>query len=188
MKTLIPLVIVAFLVALTPRPLAAQEANEFYQAALDLYQDGDVLLALQEVNYALRVEPDHLQAKALRRNIMARHGSVLEMLAQKKRLESTILPSVDLQDVSFNTALEYLREQTKKATNGKFVPNFVVRGDRDLNEVRVSLQLSAIPLSDTLRYLCDKAGMRYRPDKHAILIEPIPTANSSSEAAGNAGS
>ncbi len=153
--------------------LVAQESNEFYEAAVQLYEAGEITSALEQVEYALKVEPRHAGAQALRRSILVRHGGMGELIAQQRRIESILIPEVKFHAVSFTTALAYLREQTKIATTGQYEPNFVVRSDQDLDSVKVNLELRNVPLSDALRYLCELAGVRYRLDRHAILIENV---------------
>jgi len=164
------------LLCLTAAPqAAASEANEFYSAALKLYGQGEVLSALEELNYALEIEPGHTRAKALRRSIMARHGNLLEVRVQQKRLEELILPEVRLKNATFTTAIAYLRDQAMQASGGSYAPNFVLQAGPEYAQRKVTLEVTSIPLSDALRYLCDMAGLRYRPDKHAIIISPPPS-------------
>jgi len=158
-----------------PPQATASEANEFYTAAMKLYGQGEVLAALEELNYALEIEPGHTRAQALRRSIMARHGNLLGIMVQKRKLEGLVLPEVRLKNATFSTAIAYLRDQAIKASGGSYSPNFVLQAGPEYAQRKVTLEVTSIPLSDALRYLCDMAGLRYRPDKHAIIISPPPS-------------
>ena len=95
-------------------------------------------------------------------------------IAQK--LETIIVPKVELNGVSLETAIEYLNIRSADlegapgtATQNRI--NFILKDpDGSLSKKKVTLQLTKVPLKVVLSYITRGAGATYRVDSNAIII------------------
>ena len=105
--------------------------------------------------------------------------------ANKRKLEGIIVPMVDMQDVSFETALRMIRvwareldtfelDDTKKGLI--FVTRF---GDElagfapKIRKERITIKLTNVPLSTVLDYVTQNTGTYWRSEQYAVVIRPL---------------
>jgi len=171
-------ILIVFTLGMLTFPLHAQvSAGEtFYLDATKLYEKAKYAEALQQLNYALEAEPGNVRAKALQRTILRQHSSSLNSAAEEAKMSQYLLPEVKVTDASVTTVLEYLRAAAMQASGGEFKPNFVVRGSGAALDKRITIDLQGVPFMEALRYICQMAGLEFRVERHAIVIEPIAPA------------
>ena len=163
----------------------AQSNQQLFNEAQRAYLSGDIGAAKQKFITVLQQDPTNIAAKNYLRMIVTQEksdgGSQLE-----SQLKAIVLPKVELREATFGVALDYLKQQAAKQTQGKVTVSFVVQLPTEFTDTqRVTLNLSAIPFTEALRYLCDLAGVEYRVDKYAVTIRkksaetPVPQSSPS---------
>jgi len=88
------------------------------------------------------------------------------------KLERLVLEEVDLVDASLQEALEFLTLKARELdgqTGGGGV-NFVLNPGVELEDQRLNVRLSGVPLGEVLRYMIQPLGLRYRIDSFAVTI------------------
>jgi hypothetical protein len=99
-------------------------------------------------------------------------------LTLKQRIAGTVIPAVHMDQAEPQQVIEWLRAETKKCTPDKTEINFVWQVPATTKLRTVTLNLVKVPLSDVLNYVTQAAGLRYRVERHAVVIhlpEPPPT-------------
>lgn len=95
------------------------------------------------------------------------------------KLRNIIIPRIDFEDTSIEEAIDFLRLRAAELDSTELDPNkkgmnIVVRGGGDLGSIRLDqLQLKNVPMNVALKYICDKAKLRYRVDDFAVTLVPI---------------
>ena len=104
------------------------------------------------------------------------------------KLDKIILPQVDLEQVSIQEALDYLRAKSVELDTLELDPvrkgvniAFTLRGgpdeeiERKILAQRFNLRLRNVPLSQVLRYINDQTHTVYSTDDFSVLIRPAGT-------------
>jgi hypothetical protein len=94
-------------------------------------------------------------------------------LSLRERLMLTIFPEIHMNEVAPQQVIEWLRVESKKYTPDKTQINFVWRVPADVKVRPVTLNLNKVPLDDVLIYVTQAAGLRYRVERHAVVIHPL---------------
>jgi hypothetical protein len=137
------------------------------------YLRGDTQAAKEKFQTILARDSGNQSAQNYLRMIEALERSEGPGGQLAKQLESLILPKVEFRDATFGSALEYLKQQADKQSQGKTKVNFVVSLPPDFVETRrVSLNLSNVPFTEALRYLGDLAEVKFSVEKYAVLVKP----------------
>lgn len=140
--------------------------------------------ALREVSemWELKVPPADLMAP-----IASSESTLFNTDAQDIRgskLKQIIIPSVELEDVSFSEAIRTIRVWARELDTIELDPakkgvNFVSRlGDDDsgfkkkVESSRVNLNLKNVPLSVVLDYITQQTGTYWRQEQFAVVIRP----------------
>ncbi len=89
------------------------------------------------------------------------------------KLESMVLPKLDLRDASLEETIGFLRVRLRELDPGKQGVNFVITSAamEAAREKTITLQLSNVPLSEVLRHVADLAGLQVRTDQHAVVLD-----------------
>lgn len=104
------------------------------------------------------------------------------------KLDKIILPQIDLEQVSIDEALDYLRAKSVELDTLELDPSrkgvniaFTLRGGAD-EEIekkvlaqRFNLRLRNVPLSQVLRYINDQTHTVYSTDDFSVVIRPVGT-------------
>lgn len=159
-----------FFAAATP-PASGEDLNAVYQQGRAAFYKGDFETATALLSKVAAANPRHTDTN----NMLAymRANFKAKDLSLQKQYEALILPKVELGDVTLNEALEGLRQLAKNASNGKVVPNIIVRGGEELAQRKVSLTLANVPLSEALNYVTQLTNTRATYDKHAVTISAL---------------
>jgi len=160
----------------------AQSSQQLFNEAQRAYISGDVDGARQKFKTVIELDPANSSAQNYLRMINAqdkKDGS--EQL--EKQLKSLILAKVEFKDATFGSALEYLKQQAVKQSDGKIKVSFVVQLPADFADTqKVTLNLSNIPFIEALHYLCQLADVDYKVEKYAVIVKkkaevPAPEAS-----------
>lgn len=160
----------AFFLAAIPMPASGEDLNAVYQQGRAAFYQGDFAKANLLLSRVAAANPRHQETNNMLAYIRANHKA--QDLSLQKQYESLILPKVEFGDVTLSEALEGLRALAKNASNGKVVPNIIVRGE-ELAQRKVSLTLANIPLSEALNYVTQLTNTRASYDKHAVTISAL---------------
>ena len=110
-------------------------------------------------------------------------GENVQMIRGNK-LKQIIIPSVELEDISFQEAIRTVRVWARELDTTELDPekkgmNFVTRlGDeasgfkKKIEGSRVNLKLKNVPLSVVLDYITQQTGTYWRQEQFAVVIRP----------------
>jgi beta-lactamase regulating signal transducer with metallopeptidase domain len=89
------------------------------------------------------------------------------------KLESIVLPKLDLRDASLEETIGFLRVRLRELDPDKQGVNFVITSAamEAAREKKITLQLSNVPFSEVLRYVAELSGLQVRTDQHAVVLE-----------------
>lgn len=92
-----------------------------------------------------------------------------------KKLETIVLPQVQLADVPFPEAVEYLRQKAVTLDPEKKGFNVVLQVPKENPGLQstVTLSLSNVPVGVALDYATRMANLRYKVDSFAVVILPL---------------
>ena len=90
----------------------------------------------------------------------------------QKKLKSIVLKQVEFKDTDLNAVVRYLSQESRRLdySGGKGV-NFIVRGNAS-KQKRINLELSNVPLSAVVHYVCLLGGLDYKIERNAVIIGP----------------
>lgn len=161
------------MIVFQPLGSAADDLNTLFQLGKAAYYRGDFEQAQLLLNQVAAKQPNHFETKALLAQIrtqMKPEGSL------RKSYQSVTLQKIEFTDVSLEEAVEGLRALSKAATEGKVVPNIIIK-DSSLSAKKLSLNLRNLPLTDAIQYLADLSGAKTVYDKHAVIFTTASTAS-----------
>jgi general secretion pathway protein D len=102
-----------------------------------------------------------------------------------EQLRTIIFPSVDLEGVGIEEAVDFIRQQSRQLDTTTTNPlekgfNIVMnlgRADSEIGqkvrEIRFDLKLKNVPVETILKYICDQTRTQYNVDEFAINIRPL---------------
>ncbi len=152
---------------LVTAPAHSEDLNAVYQQGRAAFYQGDFAKAQQLLTRVAAANPKHPDTVRMLAYIQANHRKVDTTL--KDQYATVILPKVEMADVTLAEAIEGLRALTKNASNGKVVPNVIVKGE-ELGQRKLSLSLANIPLSEALSYVTQLTSSKATYDKHAVIL------------------
>ncbi len=102
-----------------------------------------------------------------------------------EQLRAIVFPSVDLEGVGIEEAVEFIRQQSRQLDTTTADPvakgfNIVLnlgRQDSEIGQkvraIRFDLRLKNVPVETILQYICDQTRTQYSIDEFAINIRPL---------------
>ena len=102
-------------------------------------------------------------------------------------LRTIMIPSIDLEQVSIEEAIDYLRSRSIELDTTTTDPalkgvNFVLNLGNDptgpgqqVRAIRFDLKVNNVPLEKALAYVCDQTRTQYTVDDFAVTIRPVGT-------------
>jgi len=159
-----------FMTAAVPSAVAGEDLNAVYQQGRAAFYKGDFDTATALLSKVAAANPRHADTNNMLAYMRANYKP--KDLTLQKQYESVILPKVDFGDVTLTEALEGLKALAKTASNGKVVPNVIIRGE-EVAQRKLSLNLSNIPLSEALNYLGQLTSTKITYDKYAVILSSL---------------
>lgn len=154
------------------REQKAQLVHRYYRQAEIAWEKGDVELAKQSLNSALKLDPSHAQSYALALQIKGSSAKITSD-GRKRMFSTTILPVVDFRNLPLNRALDILTKLIEKHGDGKFHPNFILQDPKkQLRDKEITLNLKNVPASVVFEYLLKTAHAGASYEEHATVIRP----------------
>ncbi len=145
--------------ALFAEPVATQDAVKAYQA-------GDWMDAKTQFDQILASDPKNQIAKNYLKLI---NEKVARQIAAQRKLESIVIPRLDLKDASAREAFEYLIQIINKSAPEGYRANLVWVVPADYAQ-RVTLSLEGVPATAALKYTAETAGLRASIEEFAIRV------------------
>ena len=151
----------------TARSSAADDINTLFQQGKTAYYDGNFTLVKTLLSQVHALSPNHLQTNAMLAQIAAQTKNGEGDL--RKLYSTVIIPKLTVNDATLQESLEALAMLSKKASDGKVEPNFVVRTPA-LNKSPITVNLNNVPLTEAVRYLAELSKAKITWDKHAVMF------------------
>lgn len=150
----------------------AEKVQVLYKQGVVALQEGDSTLARQSFLAALRIDPGHVNSRIQLDRLKGRGGE-MAALKREHQLKSYVIPKVDYDEITMPEALQALSTVVEQQSEGKFIPNFVVRDPGKAFDGRpITLQLRGVPATVVLKHLLDLADARATFDAHVIAVTP----------------
>ena len=173
MKLLPTFLTASALLFAAPLFAASESVTQVMEDAQRAYASGDMATAKKDFQIVVELDPKNTTARNYLRNIQAREALQPRSGDIEKQFANIILPKVEFKEATLGSVFDYLRQQVPKVTNGKTNVNFVLAvPDTQLTTQAVTLQLTNIPFTETLRYLADLAALQIEYQKYAIKVSP----------------
>lgn len=167
-------VLLIFLVSLIAGTASdAESASQLASEAQRSYLGGDLEAAKLKFKQALEIDPSNITAKNYLRMIAVQEAKAGGGAPLERKLRSLVLPAVKFRDATFSAALESLKQQ---AALQAVAVSFVTQLPPEMMAKLVTLNLSNVPFTEALRYLCELNGAKFVVEKFAILITPASAA------------
>lgn len=163
----------------------AETADQHYQNGMNAITRGDAVAAQTSFTEALKIQPNHANARYQLHQLPSRKKDMLAR-TRSKQLATVILPSIDFKNVALSDALMALNqmvetESTKTNKDAPFNPNLMIQDSSGkLGEREITLRLKQVPAKTALNYILEQVGATVRYDEHATIVRPAhstPTAD-----------
>ncbi|HCN28259.1 MAG TPA: hypothetical protein DIT64_05670 [Verrucomicrobiales bacterium] len=150
-----------------PEAGANDDLQALFQMGRAAYYKGDMEMAYQLLKQVEAKQPNHYETKVLLAQIRTHMKTGTGSL--KKTYSGVTLAKIEFVDVSLEEAVEGLRGLCKTSTEGKVMPNIIIK-DAELKAKTLSLQLNNIPLTEAIEYIARVAGARAVYEQHAVML------------------
>jgi tetratricopeptide (TPR) repeat protein len=173
MKTLISLSSIAFICFTAIAQADPKQSEAYYRKGISLEKSGDPSAALSAYNAALKLNPQHANARYRAGQVKINAASI-KSSATEAKIGSIVIPTYEIEEASVNEAISLLSLAIEKASNQEVTPNIIVSDpNKKLAEKRISIRLKNVPVKAILEYIHNQVGSRARFDTHAIVITPL---------------
>ncbi len=94
------------------------------------------------------------------------------MSTLSEKMEKMVMPEIAFNQVDIQAAVKYLKQQSQQLDPEGMGVNIILSLTNDeLSTVpKLSLTLRKIPLTEVVRYICQKCGLKYRIQDQALVI------------------
>ncbi len=156
----------AFLLPASVEGAEGKEINSVFQQGRAAFYKGDMEAAKALLMQVAAVSPNHFETKAL----LAQINTYSKPDTSIKKLYGTVtIPKVEFNEVTLSEALLALGAMSKNASQGKVIPNFIVKTP-EMGKKTLTLSLANIPMTDVIEYLARMSGGKVVYEKHAVLF------------------
>lgn len=149
-----------------------QAAELAYRKGLSAEKAGDPAAASAHYQSALKADPKHANARYSLGQLKLT-SPALAAKGREAKFGSVMIPVFQLDDATFNEALEALTLLVERESKEEVAPNFVIKDPEGrLAKQKVTMNLKNTPSKAVLQYLLDQVGAKARFDEYAIVIVP----------------
>jgi tetratricopeptide (TPR) repeat protein len=149
-----------------------QTADAYYAQGLAAEKAGDVAAARDAFGAALRVNPQHANAR-YRLGLLRTNAAAIAARGREAKLGAVMVPEIQLDGATMAETIEHLGALIERESKGETAPNFVIQDPKGLlRDHKITLQLKNVPVSAVLQYVTTQANAKIRYDEHAVVIEP----------------
>lgn len=151
----------------------ALKIQSLYKSGLIAMHQGKEAEARTAFNDVLKLQPGHGHARYQLTQLSATVAKIKQQ--QREALfASTMIKEINFNKATLAEALEALDLFASEATDEKFTPNFVIQDPTgQLDEKKITLKMSNVPLSGILKYVTELTGTSIRYDAHATVFRPF---------------
>ncbi len=137
------------------------------------YLRGDLEAAKRNFELVNRLDPRNATAIGYLRLIRAKEAKGGGGAKLEKQLQSVTLPQVRFEQATLGSALDFLKQQVSKLTEGKMAVNFVMQvPEATVKTTQVTLNLTNVPFTEVLRYIGTLANVTFSYEQYAIAVKP----------------
>lgn len=159
-----------------------ESAAQLLSEAQAAYLRGDLEAAKRNFELVNQLEPRNATAIGYLRMIKAKEAKGGGGAKLEKQLQSVILPQVQFREATLGSALDFLKQQVTKLTDGKLAVNFVLQlPEETVKTTQVTLNLTNVPFTEVLRYVGTLTNVTFSYEQYAIAVKPkavsVTTAN-----------
>jgi len=90
--------------------------------------------------------------------------------ALRFQLDRLIIPTLNLQDASFDSAVDFIGQKTRDLSGGKVALNVVKAYPKPVGDRTISLSLSGVPVSTALDYVAQLGGVTVDYEARAVVL------------------
>ena len=180
MKHLFSLTVLSLLAAANVYAVDFQQLLTAGQTAM---LQGDITTAKAKFTEANRMDPKNPIVIGYLKQIAIQEQRAPQSPQIEKQLASIIVPQVQFREATFGSALDFLKKKATELSGGKQTVNFVVAPGIDQDGIKVTLNLSNVPLTEALRYVAELANAKVEYQKYAVMIKPANATASTTEKA-----
>jgi len=170
MKTKLLILSVVLAALITPAAKAGDDLHVTYEEGRAFFNAGQFELAREKLAVVAAANPAHVPTRAMLAQIEQKLGPDNTML--RKSYSAVIIEKIEFSDAALDEAIEAVRILSKKASNGKVIPNLIMK-DPEVGKRPVSLNLANVPLSEVLSYLAKLAGAKLTYEKNAVMFSSL---------------
>jgi hypothetical protein len=162
-------------------PAGAQESKrslkQTYQRAKTAFHRGDYEAAKKGFAIILRHNPSHTYSRNYMAQILLHEKERSGNASLERKMNAIVLDEVRMDGLTVDEAIEYLVLKAGELTGGTFRPNIILKGlGPEAKAKKLTLNLSKVPLSYTLKTIGDLAGVKFVYERYAIVGAPRPQA------------
>jgi hypothetical protein len=173
MKALPKYFVLLNILALLSGAAFGESAAQLLSEAQTAYLRGDFETAKRNFELVNKLDPRNQTAIGYLRMLKARETKTGGGAKQEKELQALIVPQVQFHEATLGSALDYLKQQVTKLSDGKTSVNFVVQlPDEKVKSTTVTLNLTKIPFTEVLRYVGEIANVTFTYEPYAIAVRP----------------
>ncbi len=173
MKSLPRFLLAGSCLALLAAPAFADSVAEILTTAQAAYQRGDLVTAKQNFELVYQLDSHNQTAITFLRRLKAQMPKADGGAKQETQFAGVIIPQIRFTDATLGSALEFIKQQTAKATDGKIPINFVLQIPAETaTNTTITLSLTNTPLTEVLRYVGGLAGVTFSYEKYAVVVKP----------------
>ena len=94
------------------------------------------------------------------------------MSSLSERMANMVMPNIDFNQVDIQSAVKFLNQESKRNDPDGLGVNIILSlTNEELASVpKLSLSLRNLPLTEVVRYMCQKCGLKYRVQAQALVI------------------
>ena len=173
MKTLRNVLLIVGATAVLAGSADGESPTELLSEAQAAYLRGDLEAAKRNFELVNRLDPRNPTAIGYLRLIKSKETKGGGGAKLEKQLQSVILPQIRFEQATLGSALDFLKQQVSKLTEGKLAVNFVVQlPDETVKTTQVTLNLTNVPFTEVLRYVGTLANVTFSYEQYAIAVKP----------------
>ncbi|MEM1295832.1 MAG: hypothetical protein AAGH89_10740 [Verrucomicrobiota bacterium] len=162
---------------IAPSAFAQQKhptVKEVYEEGKRAYLGKDYEKALKAFEYVKKYYPRDPRVRSYIAKTQMALKEDRPRASMEAQLRAVVIPSVEFEDATLDTVLEYLTQKTEELSGGKIRPNFVYRGSpQEKAQGGITLKLNHVPVSEVIRYVGQITRTQFKYEQYAITGVPL---------------
>lgn len=173
--TIVATMLASMLVPASALPPTKEELTKLFNDGVALYNQKNWNAADQKFVELLKLVPGHVPSQKYRGAISEKRRAEAMVPDIYKQLATLTAEKVSFDEATLEEAVEYVKQRAKTLSDGKVVPNIILRPTKDtpdFTERKITFNLNKVPLSDVLDLIGKSTNTRFTFDKYAIIGAP----------------